>query len=180
MVYLFLADGFEEIEALSPVDILRRGNVAVKTVSVHDRRTVEGAHGISVEADLLLSEVSQMPAVAALPGGLRGVENLGASETLCTLLKTYKDAGVTLAAICAAPTLLSRLGLIEGRRATCYPSCAPELTDGEYVDEIVCAEEGLITSAGPGTAAEFGLALLSHTAGRQTAEKVARGALLWN
>ncbi|MBQ2253254.1 MAG: DJ-1/PfpI family protein [Clostridia bacterium] len=177
MIYLFLADGFEEIEALSPVDILRRGNVAVKTVSVHDRRTVEGAHGIRVEADLLLGEIDEVPSIAVLPGGLRGVENLGASDELCRLLKEYKEQGVTLAAICAAPTLLSKLGLIEGRTVTCYPSCAPEITDGVYVDVPVCVEDGLLTSAGPGTAAAFGLALLYLSTDENTFLKIGRGGL---
>ncbi|MBQ2730596.1 MAG: DJ-1/PfpI family protein [Clostridia bacterium] len=177
MVYLFLADGFEEIEALAPVDILRRGNVAVKTVSVHENRTVKGAHGIRVEADLLLNEIDEVPTFAVLPGGLRGVENLGASEALCRLLKTYKDDGVTLAAICAAPTLLSKLGLICGRTVTCYPSCAPEITDGVYVDAPVCVQDGLVTSAGPGTAAAFGLMLLYLSTDEETLLKIGRGGL---
>lgn len=179
MVYLFLADGFEEMEALSPVDLLRRGGVEVKTVSVHQSRTVTGAHGIAVVADACLSELDgTLPRVAALPGGLGGVQNLGESAAFCSLLSEYAEKGVTLAAICAAPTLLSSLGLIRGRKVTCYPSCSPDIRDGVYVDERVCVQEGLITSAGPGTAADFGLALLEFCAGKQTADSVAQGALL--
>lgn len=178
MVYVFLADGFEEMEALCPVDLLRRASVEVRTVSVMNRLLVQGAHGIAVEADCFLSDLEKTPDAAVLPGGLGGVKNLGASAEFCTLLRTYRAAGVTLAAICAAPTLLSSLGLLEGRRVTCYPSCAGEITDGVYVNETVCTEEGLITSAGPGTAAAFGLALIARLKGREEADAVARGALL--
>lgn len=177
MVCLFLADGFEEIEALTPVDLLRRAEVEVQTVSVHPRRLVHGAHGIDVMADVTLEELEGVPEVAILPGGLVGVQNLGASETLCALLGTYRDAGTTLAAICAAPTLLSRLGLLAGRPFTCYPSCAAEIADGEYVDVPVCVQDGLITSAGPGTAMAFALALVSHLKGEQTAAALADGCL---
>ncbi len=177
MVYVFLADGFEELEALAPVDLLRRGNVPVKTVSISDSRMVEGGHGIRVEADLLLGELSENPEIAVLPGGLLGVENLGKSEAFCSLLRKYKDEGVTLAAICAAPTLLSKLGLIEGRKFTCYPSCAPEVTDGEYVKAPVVKAKGLITSEGPATACAFGLHLLFHLTDQETLKKIAKGAL---
>ena len=177
MVYVFLADGFEEIEALSPVDILRRGGVSVKTVSISASRLVKGGHGICVEADALLCELSENPEIAVLPGGLLGVENLGKSEAFCSLLKRYKEEGVTLAAICAAPTLLSKLGLIDGRKFTCYPSCAPEVTDGEYVPMPVVKQKGLITSAGPATACAFGLHLLFHLTDKETLEKIAKGAL---
>lgn len=178
MVYMFLADGFEEMEALCPVDLLRRGNVEVRTVSVTDKRAVCGAHGIEVVADLFLSELKELPSVAALPGGLGGVNNLGACEAFCKLLVEYGERGVTLAAICAAPTLLSKLSLIGNRRVTCYPSCREQLCEGTYVDQAVCIEEGLITSAGPGTACDFGLALLEFCTDRQKAEEVAAGALL--
>ncbi|MBR6530719.1 MAG: DJ-1/PfpI family protein [Clostridia bacterium] len=177
MVYVYLADGFEEMEAIVPVDLLRRGGVEVKTVSVHDRVVVHGAHGIDVTADLTLEEAVQTPCVAVLPGGLVGVENLLKSEVLCRRLVEYKAGGVTLAAICAAPTLLSSLGLVGGREVTCYPSCAPEITDGKYVDVRVCVRDGLITSAGPGTAADFGLALLAFCKDEATATSVGTSAL---
>lgn len=178
MVYIFLADGFEEMEALVPLDLLRRGGVDVKTVSVHEYGMVEGAHGIPVLADLILEEAEEEECVAVLPGGLRGVENLSKSAVLAERLAALRERGDTLAAICAAPTLLSSLGLIAGRRVTCYPSCAPEITDGVYVDAAVCKEDGLITSAGPGTAAAFGLALLEHCTDQETAERVGRASLL--
>ena len=179
MVCVFLADGFEEMEALCPVDLLRRGGVEVKTVSVHpSRRAVEGAHGIRVEADLTLEELKAKPDLAVLPGGGKGVENLKACAPLAALLKKYRNENVTLAAICAAPMLLSDLGLLEGRRMTCYPTCRGGAQDGAYENARVCIEPGLITSAGPGTACDFGLALLEHCAGKETAKKVAEGALL--
>ena len=177
MVAFFLADGFEEMEALVPVDLLRRASVEVRTVSIHPcRKEVVGSHGITVTADCTLEEMVDTPCVAALPGGLVGVNNLGASEEFCARLAEYEAAGVTLAAICAAPTLLSKLGLLRGREVTCYPTCASDITDGKYLDDNVVVSEGLITSAGPGTAFDFGLALIRHLCSDEAAQSVARAA----
>ncbi len=179
MVYLFLADGFEEMEALSPLDLLRRGGVDVAMVSVHEgRKAVMGAHQIPVTADLNLSDCTEVPQAVILPGGAVGVENLGACEALCKLLKQYEEQGVTLCAICAAPTLLSKLGLLKGRRVACYPTCSEEVADGEYVESDVCVCERLITSKGPGTAVAFGVTLLEELAGPQIAEKIAAAACI--
>lgn len=170
MIYLFLADGFEEIEAVAPLDLLRRAGLFVQTVSIYDsRRSVCGAHKLKLEADLALPEAIGLPDMAILPGGGVGVQNFKQSEDLRKLLLTYHRQGVPFGAICAAPTLLSDLGILEGRRTSCYPDCREQIEDGVYVQEAVCVEEGLITSRGPGTALEFGLALVAYFTSQQEA-----------
>ena len=123
MVYVFLADGFEEIEALCPVDIMRRAGIEVRTTAIGTRREVRGAHNITVSADMLFSElhIEGTPELLMLPGGMPGATHLREHGGLCTLLKTASAAGSRLAAICAAPFILGELGLLEGREATCYP-----------------------------------------------------------
>ena len=123
MVYVFLADGFEEIEALCPVDIMRRAGIEVRTTAIGTRREVRGAHNITVSADMLFSElhIEGTPELLMLPGGMPGATHLREHDGLCTLLKTASAAGSRLAAICAAPFILGELGLLEGREATCYP-----------------------------------------------------------
>ena len=123
MVYLFLAEGFEEVEALTVVDLLRRAKCEVTSVSVTGSKAVCGGHGITVMADALFEEVSFHDAkMLVLPGGLPGVTNLQSHEGLMTLLREKHASGVTLAAICAAPMILSQLGLLQGEKATIYPA----------------------------------------------------------
>lgn len=160
MTYVFLADGFEEIEALSVVDILRRCKLPVSTVSVMGRPLVTGSHGIPVTADCLLDEVSLADADAlVLPGGLPGADHLQASKPLAALLKAADAEGKIVAAICAAPKVLGALGLTNGRRATCYPGCEAALTGAVFCTDRVVRDGNLITSRGAGTAADFAFAL---------------------
>ena len=162
MIYMFLAEGFEEIEAITPLDILRRAGADVKTVSIGNTLDVVGAHGITVRADIMLSSVSDEDSpMLILPGGSLGTENLAACEELVNMLVRANEKGAYIAAICAAPTILARLGLLKGRRATCYPSLASVLLENKvkYKNDKVVLDSNFITSEGAGTAADFGFAL---------------------
>lgn len=175
MIYLFLAEGFEEIEAITPVDILRRAGMDVKTVSITDSLTVLGAHGIELSADITLNNFSLDDAeLLILPGGSVGTENLKSCTSLCTALCEFSAREGYIAAICAAPTILSHLGLLKGRRATCYPSLAEELTRGgaKYKSDKVVLDKNFITSEGPGTSADFAFALCDKFIGKRETDKL--------
>ena len=174
MIYLFLADGFEELEAIAPLDLLRRAGAEIKTVSIHEgRKTVLGSHKIPLAADLTLSEITDDAGAVILPGGLGGVNNLKQSAAFCEYLKRCAARGAALGAICAAPTVLDQLKLLHGRKVTCYPSCSDEITDGVYVGGAVCEDGDLITSEGAGTAILFGLKLLERWVSKEASEKIA-------
>lgn len=177
MVYLFLADGFEEIEALSCVDILRRAGVDILTAGVTGK-TVSGAHGIKVEADITVDECRDDAEMVILPGGSAGTDNLAASGGVASLVKDAAARNAYVAAICAAPTVLGGLGLLEGRRAVCYPGLEGRLTGAVKSDERVCVDGRFITSRGPGTTSEFALTLVEILKGRRTADELRRG-MLW-
>lgn len=175
MIYLFLADGFEEIEALTPVDILRRAGAEIKTVSITDTLVVLGAHGIEVKADLTLSSINLDDAeLLILPGGSVGTDNLKSCDALCRILCEFNVRDGYIAAICAAPTILSHLGLLKGRRATCYPSLAEELTQSgaKYKSDKVVIDKNFITSEGPGTSADFAFALCDKLFGKRETDKL--------
>ena len=177
MIYLFLADGFEEIEALGCVDILRRAELDVSTVGVTGK-TVTGAHGVKVEADILVSECSDDAEMVILPGGSTGTNNLAASEAVASLVRGAARRNAYVAAICAAPTVLGGLGLLEGKRAVCYPGLEGRLTGAKRCDKRVCVDGNYITSRGPGTTAEFSLAIVEILKDRAAAEKIRKG-MLW-
>lgn len=175
MVTVFLADGFEEIEAVTPIDILRRGGVSVRTCSITSTRSVEGAHGVTFLADTTLEELSDGEEVILLPGGMPGTTNLKACKTLCDRILEHRKNGGLLAAICAAPTVFGDLGLLKDETATCYPSMAKELLCKTYSEEKVVVSGSFVTSRGAGTAAAFGFCLLSLLKGKECAEKLAEG-----
>ena len=175
MICLFLADGFEELEAIAPLDFLRRAGAEVCTVSVTEgRKTVYGSHKIPLIADLALSEAPERADGVILPGGLRGVENLKASAKLRALLERYDRLGVPFAAICAAPTVLDSMKLLRGRRVTCYPTCEEEM-ERPVADAPAVADGQIITGRGPGAAITFALAVLAHLVDEETAHAVAEG-----
>ncbi len=160
MIYVFLAEGFEEIEALSVVDILRRCRLQVETVSVTESRQVCGAHGIPVTADITLAEAAPDEARALiLPGGVPGTDNLQACKPLAEALCRAAQEGRIVAAICAAPKVLGALGLTAAKKATCYPGYEGELTGAVPVMARVVRDGNLITSRGAGTAADFAFCL---------------------
>lgn len=177
MVYLFLAEGFEEIEALTPVDILRRGGVEVTTVGVTGK-TVKGSHGITVVCDREMDECDFSDLeMLVLPGGMPGTLHLSQSEKLCELIQKTAEQKRILAAICAAPTVFGKLGLLKNRPYTCYPGCETGM-DGRYTGadcEVFREDFLLITANGPGAAARFSFRLLEAL--RSGSEKAIRLAM---
>lgn len=174
-VLIPLANGFEEVEALGVVDVLRRGGVEVVTASIHETIEVSGAHGVVVRADAFFSAVvdDDFDAIV-LPGGGEGTENLKRSDALLTRLKLQKERGGLLCAICAAPTVLVAAEVLdEGQCVTCYPTCQMDL-DRPWTDQPVVEHDGVITAQGPGTALLFGLVILKTLVGEAVAQKVSR------
>ena len=173
MVYVMLADGFEEVEALAPVDVLRRGGVEVRLVGVTGR-TVVGAHGVPMLADLEPREVDLEQAdMVFLPGGMPGTKNLYASEFVRNTVQWCIEHDRYVAAICAAPSIvLGGMGLLEGREATCYPGMEDGMKGAKPQDKPFCVDGKLITGRAAGAAFDFALALCRTLAGEATAERV--------
>lgn len=175
MVYLFLANGFEEVEALTCVDLLRRAEIEVKTVSLNAEHRVEGTHQIPVFADLLMGEVDLNHAeLLILPGGMPGTTHLMESALLSKLLVEADQRKIGLAAICAAPSVLGRLGLLKGRRATCFPGFEKQLTDAVYQDLPVCRDEHILSGKAAGCAVDFALLLIGFLKGQEMADRIRR------
>ena len=174
MVTVFLAEGFEEIEAVTPIDILRRGGVEVRTCSITDSKVVVGAHGIPFTADTLLSELEGGENVILLPGGMPGTIHLRGCEVLCDRIRTHYEKGGILAAICAAPTVFGELGLLKNEKATCYPGMEDGLFCKEVSREKSVLSGKILTSRGAGTAGDFGFRLLALLKGEESAEKLSR------
>jgi len=179
MVYVMLADGFEEIEALAVVDILRRGNVKVKTVSVYEQDKVTGAHGIEVVPDITFSHVEKDAEIIVLPGGIPGTPNLQAHSALAELLCDEHAKGTYIAAICAAPMILGEMDFLNGKTATCYPSFEKHLKGAVCSTDKVCIDGNIITSRGAGTAHDFAFVLLSLLKGKDKSDEI-RGAMLYD
>ena len=174
MVYVFLADGFEDIEALAPVDILRRAAADVKTVGVTGRAATS-SNGVTVQADLGLDGVTLDGCdMLVLPGGGKGTENLKSSARVLELVRQAHEMGITLAAICAAPIVLAGLGLLKGRKAVCYPSMADELerNGADVQDKQVVVDGNIITAKAAGASIAFGLELAAALKGVETSERV--------
>ena len=187
--YVFLADGFEISEALTTVNMLRRGGVNVKTVSIYDDRIVTSSNRIPVVADMAFGEFRAsttfgpcLPTdVMIFPGGMPGSSNLAAFPKLMDIMLQHYEAGGTLAAICAAPSVvLGLLPTLEGKKMTCYDGFEEALIakGAEYVKEGVVEDGNIITGRGPGWAVEFGLAILALIKGQETADKVKAGLML--
>ena len=175
MVYVLLAPGFEEIEALAPTDILRRAGVEVRAVGVGSREII-GSHGIPVVCDLTEEEANLRDLeMVILPGGMPGAANLEASEKVQALLDHCAQNDRWVAAICAAPFVLGHKGLLKGRRATCYPGFEGELTGAVYTAAAVEQDGRYITGKGPGVALEFGFRLAEVLKGAETARRVREG-----
>ena len=187
--YIFLADGFEISEALTTVNMLRRGGVNVKTVSIYDDRIVTSSNRIPVIADMAFGEFRASTSfgpclktdVMIFPGGMPGSSNLAAFSKLMDIMKQHYAEGGTLAAICAAPSVVfGLLPDLEGKKMTCYDGFEEALTakGAEYVKEGVVIDGNMITGRGPGWAVEFGLAILAHVKGQEIADKVKAGLML--
>lgn len=167
-VCVFLATGFEEIEALTPVDILRRAGVDVKLVSITGNEIVTGARGINVKADVLFEDLDKESVdILVLPGGMPGTTNLMNYEPLMNLVKEHNLAGKRIAAICAAPTIFGKLGLLQDKNATCYPGMEEDLVGANVYIEPVITDGNVTTSRGMGTALDFSLELLRLITGSE-------------
>ena len=173
-----LANGVEELEAVTIIDVLRRGGIAVTSAALTDTLSVKGSRSVTLLADAAWSslDIDSFDALV-LPGGGKGTETLAEDPRIAEAATAFCEAGKTVAAICAAPTVLAQAGLLDGRRATCYPTCAKQL--GESYDDAapVIADGNVITSQGPGTAMLFSLVLVQHLAGEEMAHRVADGLL---
>lgn len=167
-VYEFLANGFEEIEALAPVDILRRGGVDINTVSITDSEFVESSHGIVVKADLKFEDADLSDAdMLLLPGGMPGATNLNAHNGLRKALLIQASKGGKIGAICAAPMVLGSLGLLRGRQATCSPGFEKYMDGAQYTAELFTVDNNIITGEGPAATFPYAYKILSMFVGNQ-------------
>ncbi|MBR4844506.1 MAG: DJ-1/PfpI family protein [Bacteroidaceae bacterium] len=175
-MYVFLAEGFEEIEALAPVDVMRRAGLRVIMVSTAADLVVNGAHGIPVVADAMFDECDYADAeLLFLPGGLPGATNLEAHEALGKLLVEKCAEGVLVSAICAAPLVLGGLGLLEGKQATCYPGFEGTMAGATYTAAKVTCDGNIFTACGPGAAWDLGFAFVEHFCGAEKAAELRQG-----
>lgn len=176
MIYVFLATGFEEIEALAPIDVFRRAGLDVKTVSITDELAVLGAHGVGVVADSLFADNDYADAdLLFLPGGLPGSTNLNAHEGLRRVILAHHDADKALAAICAAPLVFGSLGLSKGKKMTCYPGVEGQLAGATYTAAVVERDGFMFTGNGPGAALALAYAIVEHFCGSDVAERLKKG-----
>lgn len=174
MVYMLLGTGFEETEAVAPLDLLRRAGVSVLTVGVTGK-TVYGGHGIGIEADITLPEMDLTDMeMIVLPGGLGGVASVRASAEAMQALRFAWENGKFVAAICAGPTVLADLHITDGKNTTCYPGCESGMGESNTVPNAACVRDGnVITGTSAGCAIPFGLALVAALKGEETAKTVA-------
>jgi len=173
-----MANGFEDIEALIPVDVLRRGGVDIKTVSIYDTNIVESAHGVQMVTDLTFEEAEPMLKDAdllMLPGGMPGATNLNEHVELKKALVAQAEAGKMVSAICAAPLVLGGLGILKGKRATCYPGFEQTLEGAEYTEDLWTIDGNIITGEGPAAALPYAYSLLALLVSEEAAREVAEG-----
>lgn len=175
-VYMFFANGSEEIESLIPVDVFRRGGVEVKTVSITGSEYVEMAHGVVLKADMKFEDADFSDAdLLMLPGGLPGATNLNEHEGVRKAVLSQYESGKLVAAICAAPMVFGSLGIVEGKRATCYPGFEKYLTGAEYTHELCTVDGNVVTGEGPAATLPYAYTLLAMLTTEQTAHAVAEG-----
>lgn len=174
MVYVLLGTGFEETEAIAPIDLLRRAGIPTVTVGV-DGKSVTGSHGITVEADIELGQMDLTGLeMIVLPGGLGGVATVRNSPEALNALRFAWENGKFVAAICAGPTVLADLGITDGRTATCYPGCESGMGSAVMIADVPCIQDGnLITGTSAGCAVSFGLKLVEALKGKEEAERIA-------
>ena len=176
---VFLAEGFEEIEAVSVIDVLRRGDVKTHVVSITGEYVVKGAHDLGVEADSLFEDTDLHDAgILILPGGGPGSNNLNRHDGLKAIISDYHSKGKWIAAICAAPLVFGGMGLLQGKKATCFPGIESKLTGAILQPGPVVVDGNIITGKGPGFAAAFGLQIVQELQGRAKADEVAANMLI--
>jgi len=179
-VIILLAEGFEEVEAVTPIDYLRRAGAEVTVAAIGENLAVKGVRGIQINAGTTLAETTagEWDAVV-LPGGMPGAEKLAASPETAALLRKTAAAGKLICAICASPAVvLAPLGLLEGRKFTCYPGLEEKAAAGKWSDSRVVTDGNLITSRGAGTAGEFAVAIIASLFDEETGKKIAESVLL--
>lgn len=177
MYALLLAPGFEEVEAVTLADFLRRAGVEVRLVGIGGR-LIEGSHNLRLQTDLTIEELSEEPEGVIVPGGMPGAANIAASQEAVALIRRTHERGRLVAAICAAPAVvLEPAGVLAGRRATCFPGFEDRMPSARFSQNRVVVDGNLVTSRGPGTAAEFSVKLIELIAGREKAREVHRRTL---
>ena len=178
-IFLFLATGFQETEAIAPITVCRKAGLLIKTVSVTGNMFVESAMGVTVKADMLFEEADfSNAAMLVMPGGMPGSTNLYDFAPLRELIMQHYEAGKPLAAICAAPLVYGRMGLLRGVKATCYPGCEDEQWGAIISDGAVVTDGQFITGHGPGAALDFGYAIVDYLAGPEAVKRVKEG-MVW-
>ncbi len=180
--FIFLANGFEEIEAIATIDILRRAGIDTQVVSINATNEAQGAHGLKVNTDIALSEVQYTTKDwLILPGGMPGATNLAECSALTDMLKAHYAQGGHIAAICASPAVvLSPLGILEGKEATCYPGFEGGMNCSKVGSTPVVVANNVITANGPGNTFAFALAIVAAAVGEDKAREVAEGMLIYN
>ena len=178
--YVMFADGFEEIEALTVVDVMRRAGMPVVTMSIYETPEAIGAHGVTVVADEAFDpDLLEDAEWIVCPGGMPGASNLAENETLCEILKERNEADENIAAICASPSVIfGPLGLLNGRNATCYPGMEDGLEGANVLHQPVAVDGNIVTGNGPAAAAKFALTIVTKSMGEEVANEVAAGMLL--
>jgi len=178
--YVFFADGFEEIEALTVVDVLRRAGMPVVTMSIYETPEAIGAHGVTIVADEAFDpDIIEDAEWLICPGGMPGATNLAECETLCEILQEQNAKGEKLAAICASPSVIfGPLGLLDGREAVCYPGMEEGMTGATPLQQPVAVDGNIVTGNGPAAASRFALTIASISMGKDVAHEVATGMLL--
>ena len=174
MIYMFLGTGFEETEAIAPLDLLRRAGLTIQTVGLNGK-VIYGSHGIGVEADITIEEaVTTDLEMVILPGGLGGVASIKACEKALELIRFAYETGKYTAAICAGPTVLAQLGITDGKKATCYPGCESQMGSAIMVEAAAVTDGKVITGTSAGCAVPFGLALIAALKGQDAADAIAK------
>ena len=173
-VGMMVANGYEEVEMLTVVDLLRRAGMTCDIISVTGKKELTSSHKVTVIADLLFEDADfDSYDALVIPGGMPGTTNLGAHAGVCEQLKKAYADGRMIAAICAAPTVFGKLGLLEGKKAICYPGMEDQLTGAEVTYEPAVRDGNIITSRGMGTAIDFGLAIIAYYEGEEAAAALA-------
>lgn len=174
-VFIFLADGFEEIEAITPIDVFRRAGMKVTTVSITEELNVTGAHDVTVIADKRFADTSfDGEFLIFLPGGMPGTKHLGEHEGLKQLIASQASKNKMIAAICAAPSILGEMGLLKNKEAICYPGFENSLIDAKLSTSKIVKSDNILTAKGPGVSIPFALRIVEELQGKQAAEEIAK------
>lgn len=174
-VLVLFAEGFEEIEGITQVDFLRRAGVETSTVSITDSNLVKGNFGMTIQTENILKEIDEREYdMVVLPGGVKGMENLKVNDKVIDILKSFYKENKWIAAICASPTILGTIGLLQGKKAVCYPGFENGLDGATIVSDDVVVDGKIITSKGPGTSFQFALKLIEVLCGKEISDDIGR------